>query len=116
MDPIRKTEEGQVQILEVSGSLQHVDTPGFEEALEKIMQDGARFIVLDFTGLRYICSSALGVMIASKRKIRRREGDIRLVVQDGDVARVFRITLLDRVFQFHETKQAAVSAFNQTSS
>ncbi|HBS04489.1 MAG TPA: hypothetical protein DEA96_05965 [Leptospiraceae bacterium] len=112
MDPIKKTQEGNVFVLEISGSIQHGDTPAFEEGIERVLNDGARFVVLNFTSLRYICSSALGVLIASKRKIRRREGDIRIVLQEGDVLRVFRITLLDRVFHFYDDLPAAVKSFD----
>ena len=112
MDPIKKTEEGNVSVLEIAGSIQHGDTPAFEEGIERVLNDGARFIVLDFSKLRYICSSALGVLIASKRKIRRREGDIRIVLQEGDVLRVFRITLLDRVFHFYDDLPEPLKSFS----
>lgn len=113
MDPIKKTEEGSVHILEIGGSIQHGDTPAFEEGIEKVLNEGARFVLLDFSRLRYICSSALGVLIASKRKIRRREGDIRIVLTEGDVLRVFRITLLDRVFHFYEDRASGVDSFKE---
>ncbi|MCB1302697.1 MAG: STAS domain-containing protein [Leptospiraceae bacterium] len=108
---IKKSQEGSIFVLTISGSIQHGDTPIFEEGIERTFNDGARFIVLDFKDLRYICSSALGVLIASKRKIRRREGDIRIVLTEGDVLRVFRITLLDRVFQFFDDLASAVKSF-----
>ena len=111
MDPIKKSQEGNVSVLEISGSIQHGDTPAFEEGIERVLNEGARFVVLNFTSLRYICSSALGVLIASKRKVRRREGDIRIVLKEGDVLRVFRITLLDRVFHSYDDLGGAVKSF-----
>ena len=116
MDPIKKSEEGNIHILEIGGSIQHGDTPAFEEGIERALNEGARFLILYFTKLRYICSSALGVLIASKRKIRRREGDIRIVLTEGDVLRVFRITLLDRVFHFYDDLPSATASYKDTAS
>ena len=38
MDPIKKTEEGNVSVLEIAGSIQHGDTPAFEEGIERVLK------------------------------------------------------------------------------
>ncbi|MBW7856855.1 MAG: STAS domain-containing protein [Leptonema sp. (in: Bacteria)] len=111
MDSISKSRKNGVDILTVKGSLEHVDSPIFEKELESILDADSSMIVLDLSSSAHICSSALGALIAAKRKIRRREGDIRIVVGPGDVLRVLQITLLDRVFLTYDNLDAAAHSF-----
>lgn len=111
MESISKYRKGDVDILAIKGSLEHANSPTFEKELESILDSGSSMIVLDLSLSPHICSSALGALIAAKRKVRRREGDIRIVVGPGDVLRVLQITLLDRVFLSYDNLDAAIHSF-----
>lgn len=111
MESISQTRKGNIDILTVKGNIQHTDTPFFEREIDGAIQQGATFIVLNLAEIQHICSSALGALIALKRRIRRMDGDIRLVSVPGDVLRVLQITLLDRVFLVYDDVNAAVHSF-----
>lgn len=111
MDSISRNRKGDVDILTVKGNIQHTDSHVFEKELERTLEQGNRLIVLDLTAVEHICSSALGALIAVKRRIRRYEGDVRIVAKAGDVLRVLQITLLDRVFLVFDNLDAAVHSY-----
>jgi len=111
MDSISRNRKGDVDILTVKGNIPHADSPAFESALADAVENGSSLLVLDFSATAHVCSSALGALISAKRRIRRREGDIRIVVQSGEVERILKITLLDRVFMLFDNVDAAVRSF-----
>ena len=84
------------------------DAPIFEESLEDLIEGGQFRIVLDFTGMKHICSTALGVMVSMKRKARRNAGDIKIAVSEGAVKELLELTMLDKVFDLYDSRQSAV--------
>lgn len=111
MDPIARSRKGDIDILTIKGSIGHTDVTEFEKVMEDALKNGSRNIVIDLGGMNHVCSSALGALISFKRRLRREDGDIRMVDANGDVLRVFQITLLDRVFMMFDTVEAAVHSF-----
>lgn len=112
MEAISRNKQDDIIILKFKGNIQHSDTPNFEKELENvILEQNLYKIILDLTSVNHICSSALGILIAMERKIKRKNGDIRLVITEPDVLKVMQITLLDRVFQIYSNLQEALNSF-----
>lgn len=111
MDSIARSRIGDVDILTIKGSIEHTDVAEFEKEIEETLSNGSRQIVLNAAGVHHVCSSALGSLIAFKRRLRREDGDIRIARAGGDVLRVLQITLLDRVFMLFDNVDAAVHSY-----
>lgn len=101
-----------VEILILDG---RIDQEGSEE-LETILQDcldqGKNNILIDMIDVKHICSSALGVLVAIKRKIKDNEGDIKLVVVNDSLLRLFETTMLDKVFEIFESQRECLTTFD----
>ena len=69
---------------------------------------GNHQLVLDLSGVDFIDSFGLGVVIGALKRVRILDGDLRLVVPEPRVRRVFEVCDLDRVFDFHVSVEAAV--------
>lgn len=109
----KKFKQGQAVVLTLGGRIRMADTEALEQALQELIRsagDDRRF-VLDLSNVSYICSSALGALIALKRQILKMDGEIRLVVAPGDVMDLLRLTMVDKVFPIHAGLTDAVSAF-----
>ena len=110
MDSMTKQLKENVHIITIQGRIQQDDSIELEEALEDALNDGQYHIVVDLTAVKHICSTALGVLVSMKRRLRRNNGDIKIAVIDGDVKNLLQITMLDRVFELHETQDLAVQS------
>ena len=66
-------------------------------------------IVCDLTAVSFVDSAGLSALVASVRAAGERGGFFRLVGVNGRVAHMFRLTMLDRVFEVHSTIEAAVA-------
>ncbi len=108
MDAIIQESEGEVQILTVKGRIMQEDSHEFEERLEELLRREKFRIVLDFTEMKHICSTALGVMVSMKRKTRRNAGDIKIAVKEGAVKELLELTMLDKVFDLYDSRVGAV--------
>jgi anti-sigma B factor antagonist len=68
-------------------------------------------IVIDFTSVEYFPSTGLGVLIAARQRIIKKDGQIRLAHLSSLVKNLFQISGLDRVFIVHEDIDGAIAAF-----
>jgi anti-sigma B factor antagonist len=80
------------------------------DRLTDVIRTDPRTVVLDLTDVTLLDSSALGVLLAALKDLRRRGGQLRLVAPGAEVRRIFEVTLLDRVFELDWSRAAALRA------
>ncbi|MCB1308111.1 MAG: STAS domain-containing protein [Leptospiraceae bacterium] len=109
MDDIEKKLDPEHGLAEVrlSGRIQMYDTDRLEEALNELVESDHMRLIIDMTAVTYICSSALGVLIAAKRKVMKHEGEIRLVVSRGEIFELLKVTMLDKLFRVYMSLEDA---------
>lgn len=65
-------------------------------------------LLLDLSGVTFIDSTALSVMVSTHKRLRRHGHALRVVAAPS-VRRVLGITGLDRVFEVHDTRDDALA-------
>ena len=65
-------------------------------------------LVLDLSRMTFVDSMVLGVFLGAMKRLRARGGRLRVVAPHNDIRRIFEMTLLDRVFELDETREAAL--------
>lgn len=98
----------------VAGELDVVGGPELRQAVMAEVRDGNIRLVLDLTGVDFIDSFGLGVVVGALKRTRLLDGDLRLVVPEPRIRRVFEVCDLDRVFVLHAEVDAAVAAAGAT--
>lgn len=73
-------------------------------------------LVVDLSRVTFIDSMGLGALLGGMKRLQRKGGAFLLVVPEGDTRRVLQMTLLDRVFAIHATREAALAAVASSSS
>ncbi|MBL8022276.1 MAG: STAS domain-containing protein [Leptospirales bacterium] len=106
----RQTSPG-VQVLIISGKLEPDDAEVFQQELNDMSGGKRAAVLIDLAGVNYICSTALGILISQHRKLRRAEGELKLVVDDGYVRNILHMTMLDRVFPLFKNREDALKTF-----
>ncbi|MFW6132719.1 MAG: STAS domain-containing protein [Planctomycetota bacterium] len=69
-------------------------------------------IVLDFTGVSHMSSSALGMLITLHKHVREKNGHLRMANIHPTIYEVFVITRLNEIFQVHPTVSEAVETMD----
>ena len=68
-------------------------------------------ILLDFSAVDHLSSAALGMLINTNKRIKERNGQLRLSCIKAQIFEVFKITKLDRLFKIFPTREEALSSF-----
>jgi len=97
-------------VVVVAGELDLYTAPELRERLARVDEGGAERVVLDLSEVTLVDSMALGVLLGAKKRLATHAGAIDLVVSKSDIRRIFEITMLDRVFDLHESQSEATRA------
>jgi anti-anti-sigma factor len=62
--------------------------------------------------VKHICSSALGALVAVKRKLKDEDGDMKLILVNENLMRLFQTTMLDKVFEIYDSRRECLSTFD----
>ena len=92
--------DGATGTVVATGEIDLASSNEFRTANHGLIDDGARDIVVDLTGVSFIDSSGLGVLVGSLKRIHELGDDASLVLRGlgGAALGVFEITGLDQVF------------------
>ena len=102
-----------VLVLSADGGLDSHNAEEFVNELGRLVEAGARKLIVDCSRLGYISSYGIAVLVRLHKKLAARGGDVKLAALDTMVARLIQVTGLDRVFQIYpnldEARRAIVT-------
>lgn len=90
--------QGDRSVVVVRGELDLYTSPRVKQQLHDEMDAGARDVVVDLSGVDFIDSTALGLLIGVLRRLSEEKGRLTVVATTKPVLRVFAITGLDKAF------------------
>jgi anti-sigma B factor antagonist len=97
-------------VMHAGGDLDVYTAPQLKAAFDKVGLAG-KTIVLDLSGVHFIDSSALGMLVAALQQNRTYGGEVYLVMDDPHLLKIFRITGFDTLFSiFPEVADALAAA------
>lgn len=109
---MKKKVDGDINILILDGRIDQEMTDLLEKNLQEYLDTKKFKLIVDMTDVLHICSSALGVMVATKRKFQKFEGDIKLIIINENLKQLFEITMLNKVFEIFEDIKMALNSFD----
>lgn len=98
-----------VMVITVRGEADLHTAPILRDALSDAIASRAQAIVVDMSGVTFIDSMMLGVLLGATRATRPRGIDLRIVVTDPHVRPMFELTLLDRVLDLYPLRELALA-------
>lgn len=72
-------------------------------------------ILVDFSAVSFLDSSALGTLVRAVREVGARGGEIRVVLPEGTARRIFELTTLDRVLPVSASLEHGLVELDATS-
>lgn len=95
-----------------------LDTASLEqtgaELYELVDNKNRRKLILDFTKVQFLSSSALGVLINLRKKMTAIKGDLVICGLRKDLMKVFELTSLTKMFKFCPDEEKALAHFGVT--
>ena len=98
---------GRWEVLTVTGEIDMATAPRFRQQLLGVIGAGAQNVVIDISGVDFIDSTGLGVLMGGAKRVRSAGGDIRLVMTGSRLADLIELTRLDRVLDVFDSVSTA---------
>lgn len=97
-------------VVSVSGEVDVATAPALRDRLASVA-DGAdgRPVVVDLSGVTFIDSTGLGVLIGARKRCEDDGCALRIVILEPRILKVFDITGLTELFSIHPTLNAALA-------
>jgi anti-anti-sigma factor len=102
------TELEKAVVLKVTGRMDAENAHEFEQASERWISQGSRYLIADLDELEYVSSMGLRSFLSVAQKLKSRSGSLSLCRLHGLPRQVFEITRLIDVFPVYETAQQAL--------
>lgn len=96
-------------LVSVSGEIDLYTAERLQEGIGEATSVGADTVLLDLSGVGFIDSTALGVIVQETKRLEGRGHELILVTNDPRSVRVLEVTGLDRVLPRHATLYDALS-------
>jgi len=93
----------------VSGELDLYTSERLRQAIEEATSVGADTVLLDLSGVGFIDSTALGVVVQETKRLEGLGRSLILVTDDPRTLRVLEVTGLDRIMRRHATLHDALA-------
>ena len=99
--------EGSFAIVALQGEADLHTAPILRDGLEEAIESDDN-VVVDLSGVSFVDSMMLSVLLGASRRAHQRGTEVRIVVDDPHVRRIFELTLLDRVLPLYVDLAAAL--------
>jgi anti-sigma B factor antagonist len=101
---------GEVPVVAVAGEVDLATAPLLRERLEARLAAGMSTIIVDLRDTTFLDSTGLGVLVGTLKRCRDAGGDLRLVIVEPRLLKLFAITGLHETFSISPTVEAAGEA------
>ncbi len=105
--------EPDITVVEISGRLNLGNLlVSIETSVRRLIDEGARKLVVDVTNLSYIDSSGIGMLVGCNGHAEQNGGGMRIAGAQGLVAKSFAVVHLDRIVQLDADVESSCRNFS----
>ncbi len=103
-----------VRVVPVQGRIDATAAPALATIVRETADAGGRRIILDLSGVTFLSSSGLRILLMLARELKASNGELRLCALQPAVAEVFALTGFTQIFTIHRTREEALAALTST--
>ncbi len=98
-----------VAVLDVAGELDLYTSPKLKATLDSMLAEGHTRLVVNLQETTYLDSTALAILSSALREIKQIGGNLGLIFNKPQTARLFTITGLNELFPIFQTEADALA-------
>lgn len=100
---------GGFQTVAVAGEIDIATAPDLRAHLDAAIDRGSSPVVVDLLSVTFIDSTGLGVLVNAHERCRRSGAELRIVIDEARILKIFKITGLTELFSIFPTVAKAVA-------
>jgi len=101
-------------VLSVNGRIDTSAAPELEQAITREIGQGNRKILLDFSGVPYISSGGLRVILATAKKLKQPGDKFGLCSLSPEVFKILKLAGFTTIFSIYPSEREALASWYQT--
>ncbi|HVW16900.1 MAG TPA: STAS domain-containing protein [Solirubrobacteraceae bacterium] len=102
------------RVVALAGELHLSTAPELRARLSRVISLRPPALIVDLSGVEFIDSTGLSVLLGALRRVERSGGRLALVAGSATVMRLFHITRLDETFAICATREEALERVGAT--
>jgi anti-anti-sigma factor len=107
---IRQEQDGAIRVLTLGGRLDTETAADLELSLQDLLGAGERNFLIDLTGIGYVSSAGLRVLLGLAKQLDGGRGNLRLCGLSAAVRQVFDVAGFGKLFAIFPNRDAALGA------
>jgi anti-sigma B factor antagonist len=96
-------------VIAARGRMNAMTAPAMKSRIKELIDEGRTELVCDLREVSFVDSSGLSALVSGLKATRERGGFLKVAGANEQVARIFELTMLDRVFEMHASVDAALA-------
>ncbi len=111
---IKVHEKYEAVVIELKGNVMGgPETQEFGELIHKLLDEGKKNIVVDLSGVKFMNSSGLGMLISGYTSVKNSDGKFAIAGATEKINSLLVITKLITIFDSYKTVDEAVESFKK---
>jgi anti-sigma B factor antagonist len=106
-----KEQAGAVVLMPKGKIMGGPDAGAVKERLHQLIDEGKKKVVVDLSGVSWMNSSGLGILIGGLTTMRNAGGDLKLAGTTDKVQNLLMVTKLITIFESYDTVEEAVASY-----
>ena len=100
---------GVVATLRIAGDVTSASEPDLMAGYARAIDDGARAIILDFSGLEYMNSGGIGMLVTLLVRANRQHQELAAYGLSEHYREIFELTRLDEAITIYDSEESALN-------
>ncbi|HMV76787.1 MAG TPA: STAS domain-containing protein [Leptospiraceae bacterium] len=106
-----KREVNSIPIVDIVGEVDLYNTKEIKDLIDQMIKEGKYQIILNLGQVPFMDSSGIGTLVTGMYRLKKYQGNLKIVNIVGSVAKVFKMTGMDAHLEIFETEEDAVKSF-----
>jgi anti-anti-sigma factor len=105
---IKKEKIKDFSVLRIKGRIDTVHSTVLENEVNRLFDNGEKYLIFNCGGINYISSSGLRVFLVAQKKAMALKGKLLLCNMQPGIQEIFKISGFSNLFKILETQEAAL--------
>ena len=101
-------QNGKITIVDLTGHLTSFESVGLHDTISNLVRQGRKRIILNLSGLEYLDSSGIGLLVRNYMTVIKAGGEMKVVGLTSRVEEILKITKLSQVLAECQDEEAAL--------
>lgn len=108
---VKQERKGSVLVLRISGRLDALSSEETERIVSKLIANGEHRVLFDFTGVDYLSSAGMRMLLAAYKKLKVVSGQMAVCSVGDGVMDILKMSGFDEILNVYSQEEDALKVF-----